>query len=195
MPHINMLYPFIPYNDHEDEFRAAAERIRLGLEHVPPFRITFPKEAFGYFAHRKKTTMWLKPLEEASPNASPHLPTPINEENSGGLFHGEAAEAASSFRSGEERSSHPAVIDLQAKLVDLFPDFKDLNTISEKGFQPHLSLGQFKPKIVKDFVSKFQQDWQEISFDVKEIYLISRVDFHDPFHIRHSVPLGSALQI
>ena len=55
-----------------------------------------------------------------------------------------------------------------------------------------MSLGQFKHKEREKWKAEFQESWQEIQFEIKEIYLISRADYHDPFHIRQTVKLGTA---
>ena len=87
-------------------------------------------------------------------------------------------------------ASQTPVTDLQSHLVGLFPDCDDLNTRGDAGFQPHLSLGQFKKFEVKRYMEEFQKSWNDIEFVVSEIYLISRKDFDDPFHVRKTVPLS-----
>ena len=88
---------------------------------------------------------------------------------------------------------HQSVLHIQAKLEETFPDYCDLSQISEaKVFTPHLSLGKFKHKEVAKFTKEFTDDWTDTEFDVNEIYFISRSDFDDPFHVRHTVKLGVA---
>jgi hypothetical protein len=72
----------------------------------------------------------------------------------------------------------------------LIHHFQNVSEISERGFTPHLSLGQFPPGTVDTFQQEFSQDWTDIDFEVNEVHLISRSDFNDPFHIQHSVKLG-----
>ena len=192
MPHINLLYPFLP--DFEANFPDAAEKMKSGLAKIPPFKMTFSKDSFGYFSHRKSATLWLKPAVCESTDAIA-IETDLDTKDS--------TEVSEASKNSLAQSSHcnttsppqhqQVVLDLQSELEELFPDFKELGTISELGFQPHLSLGQFKPKEVENARVKFQQDWSDISFDLKEIYLISRADYDDPFHIRHTVPLGTDL--
>ncbi|ESO89026.1 hypothetical protein LOTGIDRAFT_106220 [Lottia gigantea] len=76
-------------------------------------------------------------------------------------------------------------------LQQLFPNFNDLNVINEKGFQPHLTLGQFKHNEIQRVVNDLKQNWKPVNFKVDEIFLISRKGFSDPFEIRDSVALGN----
>ncbi|KAK6171538.1 hypothetical protein SNE40_019706 [Patella caerulea] len=85
---------------------------------------------------------------------------------------------------------HPSVMNLQKNLENLYPDFNDLSTINSAGFQPHLTLGQFKKSEIKKFLENFKSNWKPIDFKVDEIYLISRVGFADKFEIRETISLG-----
>ena len=124
---------------------------------------------------KKSTTMWVRPLE------------PIVDGEASGSASEEGAAAKA------ERPHHPSVMEIQRKLEAMFPEFNELSTRSDKGFQPHLSLGQFKPNAVEKWKDQFKAGWTDIEFEVKEIYLISRADFDDPFHVRHAVKLGTDL--
>ena len=64
MPHINLVYPFIPDNDNGRNFLDASKKIQDALSDVEPFRVRFTKDTFKYFMHRKSCTLWLKPLPE-----------------------------------------------------------------------------------------------------------------------------------
>ncbi|CAH1786687.1 unnamed protein product [Owenia fusiformis] len=86
---------------------------------------------------------------------------------------------------------HPAVMKLQACLEAQFQLCDDLSNKSLNGFAPHLTLGQFKNQIVAKRLDDFCREWKDIEFEVNEIYMISRKDFNDPFHIRERIPLGS----
>ena len=85
---------------------------------------------------------------------------------------------------------HPEVMKMHSILQDLYPDLATEDD-PELGFQPHLSLGQFKHQEVEEFKDKFSSQWTDIEFTVSEVYLISRKDFYDPFHVRETVPLGT----
>jgi len=87
---------------------------------------------------------------------------------------------------------HQAVLGLQQKLQDTFPNCTDLSTISDHGFTPHLSLGQFRPRDIESFVTRLRQDWTEIVFQVTDVALISRNGRDDPFVVRRTVPLAKA---
>jgi hypothetical protein len=62
MPHINLVYPFIPDNNNGENFLDASQRIQNALSDMEPFQIRFTKDSFKYFMHRKNCTLWLKPL-------------------------------------------------------------------------------------------------------------------------------------
>ena len=85
---------------------------------------------------------------------------------------------------------HEAVVDLQRHLQETFPNCSDLSTISDQGFTPHLSLGQFRPRNVESFVAELRRDWTKIVFRVTDVALISRGDRDDPFVVRRTVPLA-----
>ena len=88
---------------------------------------------------------------------------------------------------------HEAVLSLQQRLQETFPTCSDLSTISNQGFTPHLSLGQFRPRDVESFVARLRQNWTEIVFQVTDVALISRSGRDDPFVVRKTVPLAESL--
>lgn len=179
MPHINMLYPFIKDNMDGESFKEAADKLSKGLQNIKPFRVTFSKVSFGNFRHKKSCTFWLSPLDVT-------------------MADGQNLEADSTCASGLKRGPdnlpipHSTVIEIQQIMEGVFPLCDDLGKISEAGFTPHLSLGQCQPKKVDQLIEDFQTEWQDMEFDVNCVYMISRKDFHDPFHIRYAVPLGGA---
>eukprot|EP01105_Mastigella_eilhardi_P023021 TRINITY_DN5756_c0_g1_i1.p1 TRINITY_DN5756_c0_g1~~TRINITY_DN5756_c0_g1_i1.p1 ORF type:complete len:403 (-),score=92.85 TRINITY_DN5756_c0_g1_i1:893-1936(-) len=59
MPHINMVYPFVP----ESQFEKAAEEIQQAVASLQPFKVSF--NALGNFEHNPKNfTMWAGPEAE-----------------------------------------------------------------------------------------------------------------------------------
>lgn len=60
MPHVTLLYPFVP----EEHFAEAEALITEALRDLEPFEMTL--SAFGYFEHRSDVTAWLRP------DAHPH---------------------------------------------------------------------------------------------------------------------------
>ena len=88
---------------------------------------------------------------------------------------------------------HEEVLSLQRRLQETFPDCSDLSTISDQGFTPHLSLGQFRPHGVESFVSQLRPHWSDIVFQVTDIALISRTGRDDPFVVRKTVPLANSV--
>ena len=62
MPHINVMYPFVPDNRDGGEFARAAAAARDALARVQPFRVRL--ERFGHFVHGKYScTLWLDPAQ------------------------------------------------------------------------------------------------------------------------------------
>lgn len=55
MPHVNLIYGFVP----EEDFAAAAEAVAAATREIEPFELTF--EGLGRFDHRASTTLWLRP--------------------------------------------------------------------------------------------------------------------------------------
>jgi len=90
---------------------------------------------------------------------------------------------------------HEAVLSLQRQLQISFPNCNDLSTISDRGFTPHLSLGQFRPRDVESSVAHLRQNWTEIVFQVSQIALISRNGRDDPFVVRRTVPLAQCVSV
>ncbi|MFB2918185.1 poly(A) polymerase [Aerosakkonema funiforme] len=58
MPHINLLYGFLP----AEYFESAANAIAQALKEIKPFAITL--ENFATFTHRSSCTAWLRPVAE-----------------------------------------------------------------------------------------------------------------------------------
>jgi hypothetical protein len=88
---------------------------------------------------------------------------------------------------------HESVLQLQRRLQETFPACSDLASFDrERGFTPHLSLGQFPTGLVADFVRGLRTNWADVTFEVTSVYIISRQGADDPFQIRRTIPLGSA---
>ncbi|MHA7630114.1 poly(A) polymerase [Corallococcus sp. M7] len=60
MPHITLLYPFVP----EEDFETAEAILLDALQGVEPFDVTL--SAFGHFEHRANATAWLRPDDQPS---------------------------------------------------------------------------------------------------------------------------------
>jgi 2'-5' RNA ligase len=145
MPHINLVYGFIP----DAYFPEAAALIADALASFGPFTVTL--RAFADFEHPSSHTLWLRP--EAQPEGALHR--------------------------------------LQATLQSLFPRCDELSRRSEQGFQPHLTVGQAPNKAAAQALTQaWQRDWEQITFTVDSVALISRRD-DEPFVVRHVVPLSS----
>ena len=87
----------------------------------------------------------------------------------------------------------PSMQRLQASLVRAFPECDDLNQISHFGFQPHLTLGQFKKmnllKHVDEITEALFEEDEEEEFEVDQVLIITRKSGDDPFEVRASVEL------
>eukprot|EP00054_Salpingoeca_dolichothecata_P004430 m.30580 g.30580 ORF g.30580 m.30580 type:complete len:431 (-) comp14595_c0_seq1:49-1341(-) len=79
-----------------------------------------------------------------------------------------------------------ALVQLQRILEETFPDCTELS--SRGGFTPHLTIGKVSKGGVSKFVSKVNNSWKRVEFEVREIAMISRKD-NSPFKIRHRIPL------
>jgi len=144
MPHINLIYPFVPDN----QFANVVATVTKSLSQFSAFNVKFQK--LNYFSHG---TMWLQ---------------------------------ADTQPAGKVES-------IQLALEQAFPICNDLSQKSDHGFTAHLSLGQFgKGQETKRNTEQFQKSWKPIEFTVSEVYLISRTNFDDPFHVRYRVPFGGA---
>ena len=62
MPHINLVYPFVPDVDDGNAFFDAANKIQKALSSLEPLTICFTADSLKYFRHHKNCTLWLKPL-------------------------------------------------------------------------------------------------------------------------------------
>lgn len=60
MPHINLIYGFVP----DSLFSQAADAIRLVTRDVEPFSVSL--SSFGLFRHKKSSTVWLDPVPSVS---------------------------------------------------------------------------------------------------------------------------------
>ena len=74
---------------------------------------------------------------------------------------------------------------LQKKLEECFPQCNEQSTRSEEGFTPHLSVGQVEKG------AQFHQNFTKLSFEVRELALISRRQ-DEAFARRAIVPLGKS---
>ncbi|ADO68259.1 poly(A) polymerase [Stigmatella aurantiaca] len=148
MPHVTLLYPFVP----EEHFLEAEALIAEALKHLEPFQVTLT--GFSFFEHPGSVTAWLQPEE------------------------------------------HPrgALKSLQAVLEAALPQCDEQGRKSKQGFTPHLSVGQFPRSSLSDIrqkLSAWERDWHPLSFEAREVCLISRRG-NDPFEVRRRIALGRA---
>jgi len=81
---------------------------------------------------------------------------------------------------------------LHETLVCLFPFCNDLDVKGEKGFQPHLTVGQFQTESqAKSFIKIQKQTWSPMSFTVNEIFLI-KCTKHNPFQVSFTIQVGQS---
>jgi poly(A) polymerase len=146
MPHVTLLYPFVP----EEHFAEADGLIAEALKDLPPFQVTL--SGFSHFEHRGSVTAWLRP----------------------------------------EDRPHGALQALQAALQAALPQCDEQGRKSENGFTPHLSVGQLprsSPSEIRRALSAWERDWKPLTFEVREVCLISRRG-DVPFEVRRRVQLG-----
>ncbi len=146
MPHVTLLYPFVP----EEHFAEAETLITEALRDLAPFQVTL--SGFSHFEHRGSVTAWLRP----------------------------------------EDRPHGAIKALQAALQAALPQCDEQGRKSEHGFTPHLSVGQLSrasPAELRRTLSTWEQDWKPLTFEVREVCLISRRG-DVPFEVRRRVQLG-----
>ena len=82
------------------------------------------------------------------------------------------------------------VIDLHASLLKALPDYDD-TAKHPGGFHPHLSIGQFQHRRVRDNQQQLQSEWTSIRFEVKEISFIYRApETGERFVVAETFTLG-----
>lgn len=146
MPHVTLLYPFVP----EEHFDEAEALITEALRELEPFQVTL--SGFSHFEHRGSVTAWLHP----------------------------------------EDHPHGALKELQAALQAALPQCDEQGQKSENGFTPHLSVGQLprsSPAEIRRTLSAWEQNWKPLTFEAREVCLISRRG-DVPFEVRRRVQLG-----
>lgn len=79
---------------------------------------------------------------------------------------------------------------LQNDLLSLFPDCNDVN-LHKNGYIPHLSVGQVRGKNnLMSILDEFQENWEELRFNLEKISLISRKPFKNSrFEIKKTISL------
>jgi 2'-5' RNA ligase len=66
------------------------------------------------------------------------------------------------------------IIELQSKLLELFPDCDDFSK-HKGGFTPHLSVGQIRSRqLLNSTLKELKNQWKELAFIIKSIFFISR---------------------
>ena len=91
-----------------------------------------------------------------------------------------------------EDSPHGALQVLQAALESALPQCNEQGRKSSRGFTPHLSVGQLphlSPAAVQRTLTTWEQDWKPLTFEAREVCLISRRG-DVPFEVRRRVALG-----
>lgn len=117
------MYPFV----HNDMFSRVLSTLSQIVSNIQPFTIRL--ERFNYFQHKNSCTMWLEPTV-----CPCHLHYLLSS-----LFFSEIF--LNFFQPNTE------IVKLHNLLVNVFPDFNDLDTLNDRGFTPHLSVGQQKNEV------------------------------------------------
>ena len=217
MPHINLLYPFVEDDRNSKNFDYAAGRMEdlIKRNQFKSFSVIFNKDSFNYFEHRLHCTLWLKPFSEAGFLYG--FLIPINVFNLCDFIYTYVILYIYLFiyictfniiyiyiylflyilyfiyiytkvtiTLGEVNAD---ILRLQQHLQEEFPDFDDLHKVSEGGFKPHLSLGQFSRGEIENEKSLIRDSWDTLKFTVNEVCIISRINFESPFEVRHRIKL------
>jgi 2'-5' RNA ligase/endonuclease/exonuclease/phosphatase family metal-dependent hydrolase len=76
-----------------------------------------------------------------------------------------------------------------------FPHCDDLDTKSEHGYTPHMTIAQVKGHsrggVVRNLQAQFERDWRRLEFRVDAFHLLARED-DSPFVVYYDLPLGAA---
>jgi poly(A) polymerase len=185
MPHINILYGFLP----EAYFPEAAAAIAQALTKLEPFTITLSN--FETFTHSSSCTAWLNPRScTIVSNRQDACSTKDEFSCETGILPVDKRLVENGARSELNPIPQPAdaLHQLQAILQQIFPQCNEQSSKSSNGFTPHLTIGQFATaQVAKTELSQ----WHPVKFQVDSIALISRRD-NEPFEIRYRIPLRSA---
>jgi len=86
-----------------------------------------------------------------------------------------------------------SVRELQARMQEALPWCDDVSR-SPSGFNPHLSVGQFRGEAEAERArTELGSSWEPICFRVEEVCLIARTGCEgEPFEVRRRLPLGPA---
>lgn len=177
MPHITLLYPFVHPRENADVYDTVRERLREACASFSGGQLSFGagQDAFGYFAHsRKSATVYLKPQAAHSwlGRLLAHVLTSSQE-----------------LRDNDEQAREGGR--LPAPQLD---SAGGLQLAVEEHFTPHLSLGQWPgkgaaEKAVASLAASFPGP---IAWQVKDLCLLQRDVFRDPFRVAQRIPIGGA---
>jgi hypothetical protein len=179
MPHVNLLYPFLEDDSEGMNFADAARICAEALADVKSFQCALID--FDFFAHTKSSMVWLQPSDVA-----------VDTIRSVGVV-----DSTGAIRTGVDNSevtprTCSALLASQKKLERAFPFANDLSVISEKGFTPHVSLGQWPCAVSANAATaNLHASWRPIQFEVDAFYLISRSSAgDDAFRVKARIPLN-----
>ncbi len=83
------------------------------------------------------------------------------------------------------------IIQFQQQLLKIIPYCDDLNRF-KRGFQPHLSVGQFNTQKINQTIQNLELNWTKLEFLLKKIFFISRInDRGSYFKIKMKIQLKS----
>jgi poly(A) polymerase len=146
MPHVTLLYPFLP----EESFDEAEALLAEALLGMKPFEVTLT--GFHHFEHRANVTAWLRP----------------------------------------EDQPHGALKALHAALEQAMPECDEQGRKSERGFTPHLSVGQLPRSGAADItrtLAGWEKHWRPLTFEARDVCIIRRKG-DTPFEVVRRIPLG-----
>ena len=154
-----------------------------------------PEEATGH-GHFQPSTHPQEPARPPDCKVMGELTRMGSTDDSTGVSTDDSTQSGSSGSEPEDEDyvcssvyPHPAIMTLQDKLQELYVDLREQSTKTPLGFQPHLTLGQWRGG--NSPTEPLKAGWEDISFTVDRIHLISRRGNFDQFVIKKSVHLGT----
>ncbi|TFK47371.1 hypothetical protein OE88DRAFT_1738667 [Heliocybe sulcata] len=180
MPHITLLYPFAHPRDNALVYEQVIRDLREACRTYPAsgeerISISSGKDGFGYFLHSKKSsTVYLKPQQKSwLVDLMQHILS----------FSALLSDYDEQIREGGRLPK------------DSVGDDEDvLRQIIERHFSPHLSLGQWQGRAAAEsaihgLMATFPGP---IQWDVRELCILQRDGFKDPFRVVDTISIGAA---
>mmetsp|Transcript_1769 Transcript_1769/g.3332 ORF Transcript_1769/g.3332 Transcript_1769/m.3332 type:complete len:318 (-) Transcript_1769:141-1094(-) len=168
-PHINLVYPFID----SSEFALFAEQLTHSMAKTAPFEVSLSR--MDTFGGKNSGVCWLDPCTDkaniGNKDASPYETLSKLHARITSVLDGTEEDVKSDSGGAEPKKLPP------------------------RQFRPHLTFNH-SPSLAAAtaIVETERDDWTEVSFQVKELYLLERRQPDDQFRVVATVPLGVELR-